>query len=89
VVPVDGRVRILWDQSRGSIKAYYPDNLYTAFVTLMEYQYGTDVTINPLNNTLDTVDFDGYSILWLDAMHWGNDLAYTAAEGTATENFLV
>jgi len=55
----------------------------------MEYQYGTDVTINPLNNTLDTVDFDGYSILWLDAMHWGNDLAYTAAEGTATENFLV
>lgn len=79
----------MWDQSRGSIKAYYPDNLYTAFVTLMEYQYGTDVTINPLNNTLDTVDFDGYSILWLDAMHWGNDLAYTAAEGTATENFLV
>ena len=32
---------------------------------------GIDVTINPLNNTLDAVDFDGHSILRLNAMHWG------------------
>lgn len=73
VTPVAGTgCRMLWDQSLGLAPGVNPSGLYSNLLSTMTNQFGLDITTIPFNTSLDSVDWAGVGMLWLDAKYSGD-----------------
>lgn len=85
-----GRCKLLRDQTRGP-SAGVTNDTYAGLLGLMNNTFGLEVdNIIPQGDNLNTTDYEGVGLLWLDAKYSGNDsnAYYDFGEQTAIQQFV-